>query len=139
VKPTDLVTVAGGFLLLGSAFMKWFESDAGKKETLLSGRFPLGVVVLIAAIAAIAHLLLAASEAGPGWVLARGRVVVLALGVAALVATLIGVASPPGGDELKMAAYLGIIGAVLTIVGPLLARLAPFPSASQMEHGPLPA
>jgi hypothetical protein len=139
VRPTDLVTIAGGFLLLASAFMKWFESDEGKKETLLSGRFPLGVVALLAALAAISHVLLAASEAGPGWILDRGRLVVLILGVAALIATVIGVMSPPSGDEVKLAAYIGIAGAVLAIVGPLLARLAPFPRASQMEHGPLPA
>ena len=139
VKPTDLVTVAGGFLLLASAFMKWFVSDEGKKETLLSGRFPLGLIVLIAALAAIAHVLLAASEAGPSWVLERGRAIVLALGVAALAATLFGLASPPSGDEVKWPAYLGVVGALLTIAGPLLGRLAPFPRASQLEHGPLPA
>ena len=139
VRVTDLVTVAGGSLLLVSAFTKWFESDAGKKETLLSGRFPLGLVVTLAALAAIAHVLLAASEAGPGWVLDRGRLVVLVLGVLALIACVIGLISPPGGDSVKFPAYVGIAGALLTIVGPLLARLEPFPRASQMEHGPLPA
>jgi hypothetical protein len=137
VKPTDLVTIAGGFMLLVSAFTKWFEDD-GKKETLLSGRFPLGVVVTLAALAAITHVLLAASEAGPDWVLTRGRMVVLVLGVLALAAAAVGMASPPGETSVQWPAYLGIAGALLTIVGPLLARLAPFPSASQMEHGPLP-
>jgi hypothetical protein len=50
VRATDLITAAGGFMLLVSAFTKWFESDAGKKETLLSGRFPLGVIVTLAAL-----------------------------------------------------------------------------------------
>jgi hypothetical protein len=64
---------------------------------------------------------------------------VAVLGVLALIACVIGIVSPPGGDSVKWPAYLGVAGAVLTIAGPLLARLAPFPRASQMEHGPLPA
>lgn len=139
VRPTDLVTIAGGFALGASAFMKWYESDVGSKETLLSGRFTLGVVAMLAAIAAISHVLLAASEAGPGWILDRGRLGVLVLGFTALIACVIGIVSPPGGYDVQWPAYLGIAGALLTIAGPALGRVAPFPRASQMEHGPLPA
>lgn len=133
IKPTDLVTVAGGFLLGLSAFIDWFDG-----ETLLTARLWAGLIVCVASALAVTHVLMAASEAGPGWVLGRGRTVVLALGVVALLLVLYGIASPPGDSSLDAGAYVGLIGAVLTIVGPALARLAPFPRASQMEHGALP-
>jgi hypothetical protein len=139
VRPTDLVTVAGGFLLGASAFMRWFEHDDGKKESLLTGQLGIGLIAAAAALLAISHVLLAASEAGPGWILTSGRKVVLAAGAVALVAVLFRVVSPPGDASLAFPAYLGVIGAALIVVGPLLARLAEFPRASQMEHGPLPA
>jgi hypothetical protein len=134
IKPTDLVTVAGGFLLGMSAFLDWFD-----EETLLTARLWAGMVLCVAAALAITHVLMAASEAGPGWILDRGRTVVLALGALALVVALYCVVSPPGDTSVKMAAYVGLVGALLTIVGPALARLAPFPRASQMEHGALPS
>ena len=139
VRPTDLVTVAGGFLLAASAFMRWFEHDDGKKESLFSAQLGIGMVAAAAALLAITHVLLAASEAGPGWILTSGRKVVLGAGVVALLAVLFRIVSPPGDASLQTAAYVGLIGAVLIVVGPLLARLAEFPRASQMEHGPLPA
>jgi hypothetical protein len=139
VRPTDLVTVAGGFLLGASAFMRWFEYDDGTKESFFSAQLGLALIAAAAAALAITHVLLAASEAGPGWILASGRKVVLGAGVLALVVVLFRIVSPPGDASLQMPAYLGLIGAILIVVGPLLARLAEFPRASQMEHGPLPA
>ena len=139
VKPTDLVTVAGGFLLGASAFMRWFESDDGKKESLLTSQLGLGLIAAAAAALAVTHVLLAASEAGPGWILSSGRKIVFGAGVLALVVVLFRIVSPPGDTSVEMPAYLGLIGAILIVVGPLLARLAEFPRASQMEHGPLPA
>ena len=138
VRPTDLITIAGGFMLGASALLPWFESDDGNRESLLSGQFPLGVVVALAAAAAITHALLAASETGPEWVLTRGRTVALVLAVLALIVIVFRIASPPGGDSIEPWAYLGLAGAVLAMAGPALARLAPFPRASQVEHGPLP-
>ena len=138
IKPTDLVAVAGGFLLLASAFLRWYESDDGTQHSLLSDKLGLGFVVVAAALVAITHVLLAASEAGPGWVLSHGRRVVLAFGVAALAAAIVAIVAPPGDDSIQMPAYVGVIGAALIVVGPLLARLAEFPRASQMEHGALP-
>jgi hypothetical protein len=139
VRPTDLVTVAGGFLLAASAFMRWFEHGDGKKESLFSAQFGLGLIVAVAAALAITHVLLAASEAGPGWILSSGRKVVLGAGVVALAVVLFRIVAPPGDASIQMPAYLGLVGAILIVVGPLLARLAEFPRASQMEHGPLPA
>ncbi len=60
-------------------------------------------------------------------------------GAVALAVVLFRVVSPPGDTSVEMPAYLGVIGAAMIVVGPLLARLAEFPRASQMEHGPLPA
>ena len=139
VRPTDLVTVAGGFLLGAAAFMRWFEQDDGKQESLFTSQLGIGLVVAAVALLAITHVLLAASEAGPGWILSSGRKVVLGAGVVALLVVLFRIVSPPGDAELQMPAYLGLLGAILIVVGPLLARLAEFPRASQMEHGPLPA
>jgi hypothetical protein len=133
VKPTDLVTVAGGFLLGLSAFLDWFD-----EETLLTARLWAGMLVCAAAALAVTHVLMAASEAGPDWILDRGRIVVLAAGVLSLLLVVYGIVSPPGDTSVKGAAYVGLVGALLTIVGPALARLAPFPRASQMEHGALP-
>ncbi len=65
VRPTDLVTVAGGFLLGASAFMRWFEHDGGTKESLLSAQLGIGMIAAVAAALAVTHVLLAASEAGP--------------------------------------------------------------------------
>jgi hypothetical protein len=138
VRPTDLVTVAGGFMLGASAFMRWYEVGNGNKESLLTSQLPIGMFVVAVAMFAITHVLLAASEAGPDWILARGRTVVLGLGVGALVLVVFRIASPPGDNSVEMPAYLALAGAILTVVGPLLARLAAFPRASEMEHGPLP-
>jgi hypothetical protein len=139
VRPTDLVTVAGGFLLGASVFMRWYETDAGTKESLMTAQLGIGLIAAAAAALAVSHVLLAASEAGPGWILSSGRKVVLVAGVVALAVIVFRIVSPPGDNSVEMAAYLGLIGALLTVVGPLLARLAEFPRASQMEHGPLPA
>lgn len=134
IKATDLVSVAGGFLLGASAFLDWFDG-----ETLLSARLWAGMLLCIAAALAVTHVLMAASEAGPGWMLTRGRTAVLGAGVVALALAAYGIASPPDDASVKIAAYVGLAGAVLTIAGPALARLAPFPRASQMEHGALPS
>jgi hypothetical protein len=135
VEPTDLVTVAGGFMLGGTAFLKWFENDAGSGQSLFQAEFVIGVPVFVAGALAVVHVLLAASETGPGWILTRSRTVVLVAGAVALALALFAVVSPPTDhDSLRMWPYVALIGGVLTVVGPLLARLRPFPQASQMEH-----
>ena len=131
VKPTDLATVAGGFLT-ALVFLPSFHNEADKGKSLFNTDLGPAILVAIAAFVAVGHVLMAASEAGPGWVLTRGRGVAAAFGLVATVVVAYRVASPPETyDEPTMASYLMLIGAVLTVVGPLLGRLQPFPRASQ--------
>jgi hypothetical protein len=134
VAPTDLVTVAGGFLLGGASFLQWFENDLGSGNTIHQDQIWIGLILLVAATFAVAHVLLAASESGPAWILERGRTVVMALGILATALILYRIASPPSDrDSVLVPAYVALVGAILVAVGPALARLRPFPRASQ--HG----
>ena len=131
VKPTDLATVAGGFLL-ALVFLPSFHNEAEKGKSLFNTDLAPAIFIAIAAFVAVGHVLMAASEAGPGWVLTRGRTVAAALGLLATVLVAYRVASPPDTyDSPTMASYLMLIGGVLTVVGPLLGRIQPFPRASQ--------
>ena len=131
VKPTDLLTVAGGFLL-ALVFLPSFHNEADAGKSLFNTDFVLALPVAIAAFAAVGHVLVAASEAGPGWVLTRGRTVVAALGGIATIVVAYRVASPPDVyDSPSLASYLMLVGGILALAGPALGRLAPFPRASQ--------
>lgn len=136
VEPTDLVTVAGGFMLATTAFLPWYENSLGQGESLLGGKFGVGLPVLVPGAWAVVHVLLAASESGPAWILTRSRMIVVVGGVIALAAAAYGISDLPGShDELRSPwPYIALLGGVLTIVGPLLSRLKPFPQASQLEH-----
>ena len=136
VEPTDLVTVAGGFMLATTAFLPWYENGLGQGESLLGAKFGVGLPVLVGGAMAVVHVLFAASESGPGWILTRSRLVVVIGGVVALLFAIWGISDLPGShDELRSPwPYIAILGGVLTIVGPLLARVKPFPQASQLEH-----
>jgi hypothetical protein len=131
VKPTDLATIAGGFLL-ALVFLPSFHNEADKGKSLFNTDLPLAILVAIAAFVAVGHVLMAASEAGPGWILTRGRTIAAAAGLVATAIVAYRVASPPDTyDSPSTASYLMLIGAVLTQVGPALSRLQPFPRASQ--------
>jgi hypothetical protein len=130
-KPTDLLTIAGGFLL-ALVFLPSFQNEGGAGKSLFNTDFVLALPVTIAAFAAVAHVLLAGSEAGPGWILTRGRTIVAALGAVATIVVAYRVASPPDVyDSVGTAGYLMLVGGILTVVGPALGRFAPFPRASQ--------
>jgi hypothetical protein len=88
--------------------------------------------VTIAAFVAVGHVLVAASEAGPDWVLTRGRTIVAAFGLLAMVVVAYRLASPPDTyDSPGFTAYLMLVGGILAVLGPGMGRLQPFPRASQ--------